>query len=56
MEEISLKAYRHILKALSLGIAQSLMNAEPNNVVAFIRTLNRKNLKKNTSNIVQNLK
>src|SRR5580698_8812987 len=55
MEEISLKAYGHILKALSPGIAQLLMNAEPNNVVAFIRALDRKNLKKNTSNVVQNL-
>ena len=52
MEEISLKAYGHILKTLSPGIAQSLMNAEPNNVVAFIRALDRKNLKKDTSNIV----
>ena len=31
------------------------MNAEPNNVVAFIRVLDRKNLKKDTSNVVQNL-
>ena len=38
MEKISFKAYRHILKALSPRIAQLLMNAELNNVVAFIRT------------------
>src|ERR1700743_1655956 len=55
MEEISLKAYRHILKALSLRIAQSLMNTESNTIVAFIQTLKWKNLKKDTSNIVQNL-
>jgi hypothetical protein len=53
IEELTNKAYAHILKTLTPSIAQDLMDSEPNSASAFMRALDRRYLKLDYNNIIQ---